>query len=287
LSIISGPFSVAPCQTLISRFATFASLYPRAPAAAPRRWPSRAAAAARRAPPARHRRRRRTQPPLQPAQAMLRRSAAPAPHTPTTSAGPTQRLPTTSAGPTQRLSFPTPTRPGQWAAAASNELLSIYGNAAVWGRRSSATPRQRHTLSTVSRTRTSAASSAFCRACEALRCRKSATLVSASSVAFCAQQSAELITLRATRPSLVANASTLRCARPYTQCQHAASTLGPHTQRGLGAAWSWTQQSVGARGGPGEQLASFSRVSSCPSCSRFCSAAACSCVSSPTSASAV
>jgi hypothetical protein len=27
LSIIQGPFSVAPCQTLISRFATFASLY--------------------------------------------------------------------------------------------------------------------------------------------------------------------------------------------------------------------------------------------------------------------
>jgi hypothetical protein len=27
LSIIQGPFSVAPCQTLISRFATFSSLY--------------------------------------------------------------------------------------------------------------------------------------------------------------------------------------------------------------------------------------------------------------------
>jgi hypothetical protein len=27
LSIIRGPFSVAPCQTLVSRFATFASLY--------------------------------------------------------------------------------------------------------------------------------------------------------------------------------------------------------------------------------------------------------------------
>jgi hypothetical protein len=27
LSIIQGPFSVAPCQTLISRFATFPSLY--------------------------------------------------------------------------------------------------------------------------------------------------------------------------------------------------------------------------------------------------------------------
>jgi hypothetical protein len=27
LSIIQGPFSVAPCRTLISRFATFASLY--------------------------------------------------------------------------------------------------------------------------------------------------------------------------------------------------------------------------------------------------------------------
>jgi hypothetical protein len=25
-SIIQGPFSVAPCQTLVSRFATFASL---------------------------------------------------------------------------------------------------------------------------------------------------------------------------------------------------------------------------------------------------------------------
>jgi hypothetical protein len=27
LSIIQGPISVAPCQTLVSRFATFASLY--------------------------------------------------------------------------------------------------------------------------------------------------------------------------------------------------------------------------------------------------------------------
>ena len=27
LSIVQGPFSVVPCQTLISRFATFASLY--------------------------------------------------------------------------------------------------------------------------------------------------------------------------------------------------------------------------------------------------------------------
>jgi hypothetical protein len=27
LSIIQGPFSVAPCQTLVSRFATFSSLY--------------------------------------------------------------------------------------------------------------------------------------------------------------------------------------------------------------------------------------------------------------------
>ena len=26
-SIVQGPFSVAPCQTLVSRFATFASLY--------------------------------------------------------------------------------------------------------------------------------------------------------------------------------------------------------------------------------------------------------------------
>jgi hypothetical protein len=35
LSIVQGPFSVAPCQTLISRFATFASPYHGVAAAAP------------------------------------------------------------------------------------------------------------------------------------------------------------------------------------------------------------------------------------------------------------
>jgi hypothetical protein len=41
-SIIQGPFSIAPCQTLISRFATFSSLY----GSKNRVYPPRAGAAA-------------------------------------------------------------------------------------------------------------------------------------------------------------------------------------------------------------------------------------------------